>query len=124
MCSYFLLKKKCKELLQSQFFNKKGSVFVYMYIMFETTGPPYSSYHNKEIERQREMMVCPLVRRDNPRASASGLSVCTAGQTVLYLTYSMIPSVDLARYEVSRSKDLSFLEIATMNNVDPFAQKK
>ena len=40
---------------------------------------------------------CPPVRRDNPRALASGLSTVQADKPCC-LTCSMIPSVDLAFY--------------------------
>ena len=51
-------------------------------------------------------MVCPPVRRDNPRAPARGLSLRTGGQTMLYFTCSMMLIVDFARYGVSCVKDL------------------
>ena len=44
-------------------------------------------------------------RRDNPLAKARGLSLRTGAQTMLYLTCTMISSVDLAHYGVSRAKD-------------------
>ena len=48
---------------------------------------------------------CALVRRDNPRALARGLLTVQAGaQTMLYLTCTMISTVDLAHYGVSRAK--------------------
>ena len=43
---------------------------------------------------ERKSMVCAPVRRDNPRALASS-----------YLTCTIISSVDLAHYGVSRAKD-------------------
>ena len=46
-------------------------------------------------------MVCAPVRGDNPR----GLSLRTCVQTMLYLTCTMIFSVDLAHYGVSCAKD-------------------
>ena len=45
------------------------------------------------------------VQRDNPRALARGLSLCTGAQTMLYLTCTTITTVDLAHYRVSRAKD-------------------
>ena len=48
-------------------------------------------------------MVCESVRRDNPRAS--GIIDRTDAQTMLYLTCTMISSVDLAHLEVIRAKD-------------------
>ena len=42
-------------------------------------------------------MVCAPVRRDSSRALGA--------QTMLYLTCTMISSVDLAHYGVSRAKD-------------------
>ena len=50
-------------------------------------------------------MVCVPVRRDNFRAKARGLSLRTGAQTMLYLTCTMISSVDLAHYGVSRAQD-------------------
>ena len=50
-------------------------------------------------------MVCAPVRRDNPRALARGLSTYRR-KTMLYLTCTMISSVDLARYGVSHAKHL------------------
>ena len=54
-------------------------------------------------------MVCAPVRRDDPRALARGLSTVQAhkscAQTMLYLTCTMMLSVDLAHYGVSRVKD-------------------
>ena len=51
-------------------------------------------------------MVCPPIRRDNPRALASGLSVVQADELC-----SIISNVDLARYCVSRAKDLVFQDL-------------
>ena len=45
-------------------------------------------------------MVCPPVRRDNPRALASGLSNVQADEPC------SISTLVLARYGVSRAKDL------------------
>ena len=51
-------------------------------------------------------MVCAPVRRDNPRALARGLSIVQAHKLCsTYLTCTMISSVDLAHYIVSRAKD-------------------
>ena len=50
-------------------------------------------------------MVCAPVRRDNPRATSSGIIDRTGAQTMLYLTCTMIYSVDLACYGVSRVRD-------------------
>ena len=53
-------------------------------------------------------MVCAPVRRDNPRALARGLLTVQAHKPcsiMLYLTCTMISSVDLAHYGVFRSKD-------------------
>ena len=50
-------------------------------------------------------MVCEPVRRDNPRALASGLSTVQAHKPMLYLTCTIISKVDLAHYGVSRAKD-------------------
>ena len=58
-------------------------------------------------------MVCVLRRRDNPQALVSGLltvqcvHVCTGRQTMLYLTCTMISSIDLAYNNgVSHAEDL------------------
>ena len=52
-------------------------------------------------------MVCPPVRRDNPRALASGLSTVQVDDRALsHLSCSIITSVELARYEVSHVKDM------------------
>ena len=52
-------------------------------------------------------MVCPPVRRDNPRALASGLSTVQADEpcSISLVAYR----VDLAHYGVSRDKYLSIL---------------
>ena len=50
-------------------------------------------------------MVCAPVRRDNHRALARGLSTVQARKNMLCLTCSMISSVDLAHYGLSRVKD-------------------
>ena len=54
---------------------------------------------------------CPPVRRDNPRALASGLSAVQGDKPCLYVTYSMISNVDLARYGISCTKDLAIGEM-------------
>ena len=71
-------------------------------------------------------MVCAPVRRDNPRALARRLSVCTGAQIMLYLTCSMVSSVDLAQYcttihgyqifstRVSCAKDLVSVDCGTI----------
>ena len=55
-------------------------------------------------------MACASVRRDNPRAITRGLSLRTGAQTMLYLACTMISSVDLAHYGVSRAKDWIFVD--------------
>ena len=50
-------------------------------------------------------MLYPPVRRDNPRALASGLSTVQADK-LLCITCTMITRVDLTRYGVSRAKIL------------------
>ena len=47
-------------------------------------------------------MVCAPVRRDNPQALA--IIDRTGAQTMLYLTCTMISSVNLAHYGVSHAK--------------------
>ena len=59
-------------------------------------------------------MVCSPVRRDNPRAYARGLSTMQAHKTMLFLTCTMISSVDLAHYGVSRAKDLVCVDCGTI----------
>ena len=49
-------------------------------------------------------MICAPVRRDNPRALARGLSTVQVHKPCS-LTTTMISSVDLAHYGVSRAKD-------------------
>ena len=64
-------------------------------------------------------MVCAPVRRDNPRALAresSGIIDRTGTQTMLYLTCTMISSVDLAHYGVSRAKDWVSVDCGTRIN--------
>ena len=50
-------------------------------------------------------MVCAPVRRDNPPSFSGGIIDRTSAQTMLYLTCTMISSVDLAHYGVSRTKE-------------------
>ena len=50
-------------------------------------------------------MVCAPEMRGNLRALKRGLSLRTGAQTMLYLTCTMISSVDFAYYRVSRAKD-------------------
>ena len=59
-------------------------------------------------------MVCAPVRRDNPLAKARGLSLRTGAQAMLYLTCTMISSVDLGHYEVSRAKDWVSVDCGTI----------
>ena len=58
-------------------------------------------------------MVCAPVRRDNPRALARGLSLRTGAQTMLYLTCTKIPSVDLAHYGISRANNRVSVDCGT-----------
>ena len=51
-------------------------------------------------------MVCPSVRRGNPRALASGLLTVQAGEPCSISLCSMIPGIDHARNRVSHAKDL------------------
>ena len=51
-------------------------------------------------------MVCAPVRRDNPRALASGLSSVQADKPCS-ITRTITSNIDLACYGVSRAKDLS-----------------
>ena len=51
---------------------------------------------------------------DNPRAKARGLSLRTGTQTMLYLTCTMISSVDLVHLEVTRAKDWVSMDSGTM----------
>ena len=61
-------------------------------------------------------MVCALIRRDNPLAKAQGLSLHTGAQTMLYLTCTIISSVDLAHYGVSHTKDWVSVKCGTRQN--------
>ena len=65
-------------------------------------------------------MVCASVRRDNPRALArsfsEGIIDCTGAQSMLYLTCTMISSVDLAHYGLSRAKDWLSVDCGTISN--------
>ena len=54
-------------------------------------------------------MVCAPVRRDNPRALARGLSTVQAHKPC-----SVITSVDLAHYGVSRAKDWVSVDCGTI----------
>ena len=58
-------------------------------------------------------MVCVPVQRDNSRALA-GIIDCTGAQTMLYLTCTMISSVDLAHYGLFRAKDCISVDCGTM----------
>ena len=58
-------------------------------------------------------MVSAPVRRDNPRAFARELSTVQTHKTMLYLTCTMIYSVDLACYRVSRAKDWVSVDCST-----------
>ena len=58
-------------------------------------------------------MLCAPIRRDNPRALASGLSTVQAQKTMLYLTCTMLSSVDLAYYGVSHAKDWIYVDCGT-----------
>ena len=58
-------------------------------------------------------MACAPVRRDNPRALARGVIDHTGAQTMLYRTCTMISSVDLAHYEVSRAIDWVSVDCGT-----------
>ena len=64
-----------------------------------------SDFNSQLVNSTRERLVCAPVRRDNPLAKARGLSLRTSAQTMLYLSYTMISSVDLAHYGVSHAKD-------------------
>ena len=51
-------------------------------------------------------MVCAPVRRDHPLVLPRGWTIdCTGAQIMLYLTCTMLSSVDLAYYGVSRAKN-------------------
>ena len=54
---------------------------------------------------------------DNPLAKARGLSLRTGAQTMLYLTGTIITSVDLAHYGVSRAKDWVSLDCGTIGHI-------
>ena len=48
--------------------------------------------------------VCPPVREDNPRALARGLSPRTGRQTVVYLSFTTLVSVNLALSDIFHAK--------------------
>ena len=50
-------------------------------------------------------MVCAPVRRDNPRALASGLSIVQADNPCSISLVTIISNIDHARYGESRAKD-------------------
>ena len=58
-------------------------------------------------------MVCAPVRR-----FSEGIIDRTGAQTMLYLTCTMICSVDLAHYGVSRPKDWESVDCGTKNNAE------
>ena len=58
-------------------------------------------------------MVCAPVRRDNPRALARGLSTVHANKPCSISLSTMIFSVDLACYGVSRAKDWVSVDCGT-----------
>ena len=64
-------------------------------------------------------MICAPVRRDNPRAlaKARGLFLRTGAQTMLYLTCTIISSIDLSHYGVSRAKDLVSVDCGTRADI-------
>ena len=57
-------------------------------------------------------MVFAPVRRDNPRALARGLSTVQAHKPC-FISRTMISSVDLAHYGVSRAKDWVSVDCGT-----------
>ena len=57
-------------------------------------------------------MVCVPVRRYNP-----GNINCIGTQTMLYLTCTMISSVDIAHYRVSHAKDWVSMDCGTSQDV-------
>ena len=57
-------------------------------------------------------MVCAPVRRDNPQGTIDR----TDTQTMLYLTCTMISSVDLAQYGLSRGKDCVSVNCGTWSD--------
>ena len=58
-------------------------------------------------------MVCVPVRRDNLRAFSEGIIDRTGAQTMICLTCTIISSVDLAHYGVSRAKDWVSVDCGT-----------
>ena len=60
-------------------------------------------------------MVCAPIRRDNPPSFSEGIIDRTGAQTMLYLTCTMIFSVYLAHYGVSRAKDWVSVDYGTRN---------
>ena len=58
-------------------------------------------------------MVYAPVRRDNLRAFSKGIIDRTGAQTMLFLTCTIISSVDLTHYGVSRAKDWVSVDCST-----------
>ena len=67
-------------------------------------------------------MVCAPVRSIIPK----GIIDRTGAQTMLYLTCTMISSVDLAQYGLSRAKDWVSVDCGTIKheNLFPFSRHK
>ena len=84
-------------------------VVKYEYVSTKTMSPNFVGYilsnwtvfQLGRVISERQSMVCAPVRRDNLRASASGLSTAQAHKSC-----SMISIVDLARYGIYHAKDL------------------
>ena len=85
--------------------NRINSSFADRWSFSYTIKTPLTQL-KKASTSERLSMVCAPVRRDNPRAKAGELSNRTGGQTMLYVTCTMIHSVDLACYGVSHAKNL------------------
>ena len=70
----------------------------------------YTGYRGTS-EIEHGLCACTV---DNPLAKVRGLSLRTGAQTMFYLTCTMITSVDLAHYGVSRAKDCVTMDCGTI----------
>ena len=60
-------------------------------------------------------MVCAPVRKDNPLSFSEGIISRTGPQTMLYLTFTIISSVNLAHQDLSLAKDWISVDCSTSN---------
>ena len=67
----------------------------------------------ESVRRDNPPSFSESVRRDNPPSFSSGIIDRTDAQTMLYLTCTMIASVDLAHLEETRAKDWVSVDCGT-----------